>query len=65
MPKTVGSIVKIVKNKHEVVNILPQCLDAHVSFVFIELSNLTSSDDLTFGGSLMRLPIASSQCFAS
>ncbi len=62
---TTGSIVKIVKDEHEVLDTLPQCLDALASSVFIELFDSSSSDDLTFDGSSMRSLIVSSQCLAS
>ncbi len=35
------------------------------SFIFIELSDSSSCDDLTLGGFSMKLPIANSQCNAS
>jgi hypothetical protein len=54
MSGTVGSIVKIVKDEHEVLDIVAR-------FIFIEMFDSSSSDDLTLGGSLMKSPIASSQ----
>jgi hypothetical protein len=43
---TIGYVVKIVKDKHKVLNIFPQCSDALASFVIIELSYSSSNDDL-------------------
>ncbi len=37
MLRTTSSMVKIVKQKHEVSNILPSCSNALASYVFIEL----------------------------
>jgi hypothetical protein len=54
MPGTTHSIVKIVKDKHEILNTLPQCLDIHASFIFIELTNSSSSDNLTLDGTSMK-----------
>jgi hypothetical protein len=62
---TIGSIVKIVKDEHEVLDTFPQCLDAPTSFVFIELFDSASSDDLTLDGSSMTSLIVSPQCLAS
>ncbi len=47
MPRIVGFVVKIVKEEHEVPKILLQCLNFFTSFFFIELSDSSSSDDLT------------------
>jgi hypothetical protein len=44
---TACSVVKIVKQKFEVDNIFLQCFDVLASFVFIELFNSSSSEDLT------------------
>lgn len=55
---TMGSIVKIMKDEHEV-------LDIVAPFIFIELFGFSSSDDLTLGGSLMKSLIANSQFLAS
>jgi hypothetical protein len=43
----IGFVVKIVKEENDVTNILPQCSNVFTSFVFIELFNSSSSDDLT------------------
>jgi len=63
-PSTTGFIVKIVKDKHKVFDILPQCLDILAFSIFIELFDSSSSDDLTLNGSSMRSLIMNSQCFA-
>jgi hypothetical protein len=46
-PRTTSSVVKIVKDEHKVLDILPQCLDILTSIVVIELFDSTSSDNLT------------------
>jgi hypothetical protein len=58
----VGSIFKIVKDEHKVLDTLPQCSHALAYFIFIALFDFSSCDDLTRGGSLMKLPIMSFQC---
>jgi hypothetical protein len=40
-------VVKIVKQKFEGDDILPQCFDVFASFLFIELSNSFLGEDLT------------------
>jgi hypothetical protein len=40
-------VVKIVKEENDVTNTFPQCLNVFTSSVFIELSNSSSSGDLT------------------
>jgi hypothetical protein len=63
---TTSFVFKIVKDEHEVFDTLLQYLDVSASFVFIELSNFSSSDDLTSGESSMKSPIMSfSQCLTS
>jgi hypothetical protein len=47
MARIAKSMVKIVKQKFEGDDILPQCFDAFASFLFIELSDSSSSEDLT------------------
>jgi hypothetical protein len=65
MPRTTCSIVKIVKDKHKVMDILPQCLDTLASFVVIELFDSSSGDNLTPLLSLFKSPIAIFQSIAS
>jgi len=62
---TIGYVVKIVKDEYEVSNILPQCSDVLASFVVIELSYSSSSDDLTPLPSFIKSPIVISQSNAS
>jgi hypothetical protein len=62
---TIGYVVKIVKDKYEVSNILLPCSDALASFVVIELSYSFSSDDLTPLPSLIKSPIVIFQSNAS
>jgi hypothetical protein len=64
-PGITGYVVKIMKDEHKVLDIILQCLDDIAYFVFIELSYSSSSDDLTHGGSSMKLPILNFQCLAS
>jgi hypothetical protein len=70
MPTIVGSMVKIVKEEQKVCDIFAQCSNALASFVFIQLSNSSTSDNFTplflsrksskeipqFGGSLPPQP---------
>ncbi len=65
MPKSIGYVVKIVKDEHEVIDILLQCLDIFAFFVFIELCDSSSCDDLAPCGFSMKSLIVSSQCLAS
>jgi hypothetical protein len=60
MPGTIGSIVKIVKDDHEVLDTLPQCSNVPSSSIFIELYDSSLGDDSTSDGSSMRSLIASS-----
>ncbi len=52
--RTTSFVVKIVKDEHKVLDTLPQCSNIFASSFFIELSNSSSSDDLTPSGFLMR-----------
>jgi len=61
----IGSVIKIVKDKHEVFNNLLQCFNAHACSIFIELFDSSSGDNLTPNGSSMRSLITSFQCLAS
>jgi hypothetical protein len=45
--RTIGFVVKIVKHEHEVSDIHPLFSNKPSSFVFIELSDFCSGDDLT------------------
>jgi hypothetical protein len=51
-----GFVIKIVKQELEGDNIFPQCYDVFASFIFIELSDSSSSDNLTPFPLLMKLP---------
>jgi hypothetical protein len=62
---TIGFVVKIVKDKHEVLNNLLQCFNAPACSIFIELFASSSGDKLTPNGSSMRSLITSFQCLAS
>jgi hypothetical protein len=62
---TIGYVVKIVKDKYEVSNILLPCSDALASFVVVELSYSFLSDDLTPLPSLIKSPIVIFQSNAS
>jgi hypothetical protein len=55
MAKIVGSMVKTMKQKFKVGNTLPQSFDALTSSIYIELSNSSSSEDLTPLPSSMEL----------
>jgi len=62
---TISYVVKIVKDKYEVSNILLPCSDALASFVVVELSYSFLSDDLTPLPSLIKSPIVIFQSNAS
>jgi hypothetical protein len=62
MPRTISYVVKIVKDEHELFNIIPHCLDTLAFSIFIELSYSSVGDDLTFNGFFMKSPITISQC---
>jgi hypothetical protein len=47
MPRTTRSMVKIVKQEHEISNIWPLSLIKSYSFDFIELFDFSSNDNLT------------------
>jgi hypothetical protein len=47
MSRTIGFVIKIVKEENNITHTFPEYSDAFASFVFIELSNSSSSDDLT------------------
>jgi hypothetical protein len=55
MTRTACFVIKIVKPKLEGDNTFPQCYDVFASFIFIELSNSCSGDNLTPLLSLMKL----------
>jgi hypothetical protein len=52
----IGFMVKIVKEENDVTNTLPQCSNVLTSSVFIELSNSSSSDNLTTLALLTKSP---------
>jgi glutamate racemase len=53
--RTIGSMVKTMKQELKIDNTLPQCSDALASSIFIELSNSLAGEDLTTPPSLMKL----------
>jgi hypothetical protein len=62
---TIGFVVNIVKDKHKVPDILPQCSDVLIFFVFIKLCNFSLDDDLTPLPSLIKSLIAISRSTTS
>ncbi len=56
-PRTTGSIVKIVKDKHEVLNTILQCSNALAISISIELFDSSSNDNFTPGGYLINCPL--------
>jgi len=55
MARTIGYLVKIMKQKLKVDDVFPYYFDVLVSFVFIKLFDSSSSEDLTPFPSLMEL----------
>ncbi len=55
MPRIADSVVKTMKQKLKVDNTLPYCYDVFASFVFIDMSKSSSSEDSTPLPSLMEL----------
>jgi hypothetical protein len=55
MARTTSSMVKVVKQKLEVDDILPQCSNAFTSFPFIELFDSSIGEDSTPLPLLMKL----------
>jgi hypothetical protein len=55
-PRTIGFLVKIVKQENDVTHTLLQCSNAFTFFIFIELFGFSLGDNFTTFFSLMKSP---------